>query len=345
MKRFGLQASLVSLFAAAIAWQAYAFTRKAVKDQAAQPPALTEATPVAAAPVMLPTPLPETHPHRSILERWCADLDAEVHKLGWPTAPCDWRSWRLGGFSVEGRPLVYAEFGARDAENTTLILSMVHPDEITPLHIALELVQWMEKNERELHDVRVVIAPLVNPDGFYRSKKTRVNANGVDVNRNFATNDWNVNAIKLWKSKYGSNPRRYPGPKAGSEPETVFQAKLIDQSQPQKVLSVHSPLNFMDYDGPTLALDKFPKEYIKKCLELRSRLKAQSGGFFPGSLGNYAGQEKGIPTLTLELPTANAGLAGKYWTEFKSGIQTLIGFEVPTYVFSELEDPSKSSVN
>ncbi|MGP8154830.1 MAG: M14 family zinc carboxypeptidase [Smithella sp.] len=35
----------------------------------------------------------------------------------------------------------------------------------------------------------IVIAPLLNSDGFLSTPSTRVNANGVDINRNFPTKD------------------------------------------------------------------------------------------------------------------------------------------------------------
>jgi protein MpaA len=88
----------------------------------------------------------------------------------------------------------------------------------------------------------------------------------------------------------------------------------------------------MDYDGPTaLSLAKFPRQYVRECLKLRSRLKAITSGFFPGSLGNFAGQELGIPTLTLELPTSDSRKAEAYWKKFSQGIKTMIEFVVPKY--------------
>ncbi len=264
------------------------------------------------------------------LKAWCEQADGAVKDLKWNVSACEGLSWEIWGHSVQGRPLVYASFGDPAARNTTLVFSMVHGDEVTPLYVGLKLAQWMRENQSRFPGTRIVIAPLVNPDSFYRKPRTRTNARGVDVNRNLPTADWNANALKFWKTKFSSNPRRYPGRKAGSEPETEFQVELIKKVQPQKILSIHAPLNFMDYDGPSnLTLARFPKEYVRECLKLRSRLKAVSGGFFPGSLGNYAGQERGIPTLTLELPTANADKADLYWQRFSTGIQTMIEFAVP----------------
>ncbi len=264
------------------------------------------------------------------LQKWCDQANSAINGLKWQVDACEGIQWEVWGNSVQGRPLVYASFGTSESTNTTLIFSMVHGDEVTPFYLALKHAHWMKQNISKYPDSRVVIAPLVNPDSFYSKPRTRTNARGVDVNRNLPTADWDTQAIKLWKKKFSSNPRRFPGKEAGSEPETAFQVELIKKVQPQKMLSIHAPLNFMDYDGPTtLTLARFPREYVRECLKLRSRLKAVSGGFFPGSLGNYAGQERGIPTLTLELPTANPDKAEQYWRRFSLGIQTMIEFTVP----------------
>jgi len=278
-----------------------------------------------------PTPTPLASPWS--ISTWCQELRNEIKKLGWKDLePCTSIPWTEGGRSVLGRPLVTAEFGDPNSSNTTLVISMVHGDENTPLYSVLQLSRFLAENNQNLirSGARVVVAPMVNPDGFFRRTRTRTNAHKVDLNRNLPTRDWPALAHKLWKTKFNSNARRNPGPRSGSEPETIFQQMVLERVKPQKILSIHAPLNFMDYDGPTtLALARFPQHYIEECLRLRSKLKAVSGGFYPGSLGNYGGQELGIPTLTLELPSANASKAESYWKQFREGIQTMIDFKVP----------------
>lgn len=276
--------------------------------------------------VFVPTPS-ELTSQPATLESWCKEVRTSAAILKWKIDPCSTISWKVGGHSVKGRPLVYAEFGDAKAQNTTLIFSTVHGDEITPLYLALQLSIWLKNREGELSKTKVVVAPLVNPDGFFSHPRTRVNARGVDVNRNFATQDWKNKAWLTWQKKYRSDPRRFPGKEARSEPETRFQEELIRLVRPQKILAVHSPLNFLDYDGPsTLTLSQFPKDYALQCDRLKKRLKAISAGFFPGSLGNYAGRELGIPTLTLELPSTDPAKAENYWKKFSDGIQTMIHF-------------------
>ena len=70
--------------------------------------------------------------------------------------------------------------------------------------------------------------PLVNPDGFYFSPRTRTNLAGVDLNRNFSTHEWDQQALKFWKQKAAADPRRFPGKKAASELETQVVEKAVN---------------------------------------------------------------------------------------------------------------------
>ncbi|MFZ9596203.1 MAG: M14 family zinc carboxypeptidase [Bdellovibrionia bacterium] len=269
---------------------------------------------------------------KAMVEKWCQEVSAAIKPFRWKVEPCQNMKWKVGAQSVQGRPLVYADFGDPDAANTTLVLSTIHGDEITPLYLALQLGQWLNAHQGQFGKTRVVIAPLVNPDGFFHSPKTRMNARGVDVNRNFETQDWYRTALLAWKKKFRKDPRRFPGHAPRSEPETLFQEALIHEIKPQKILAIHSPLNYLDYDGPSeLSLSQFPTEYTQVCEKLKKSVKAVSAGFFPGSLGNFAGRELGIPTLTLELPSADPNKAETYWKNFTGGIWTMIRFEVPSF--------------
>lgn len=263
------------------------------------------------------------------IRSWCNSVSKSFSDLKWKLEPCMAINWQIGGQSVLNRPLIYADFGDPRAENTTLIFATVHPDEVTPLYLGMKLVNWVKQRESELIKTRVVIAPLVNPDGFFTHTRTRVNAHGVDINRNFGTKDWKG------KTLHG-NKRRDPGKEPNSEPETRFQVELINRVRPQKILTIHAPLNVKDWDGPSpLLLSQFPKEYVQECDRLRRKLQAKTTGYFPGSLGNYAGHERGIPTLTLELPSADAGKADHYWNQFSQGIRTMIMHTLPTYALGQ----------
>jgi protein MpaA len=176
--------------------------------------------------------------------------------------------------------------------------------------------------------VRVVVAPLVNPDGFLMKKPSRTNGNGIDLNRNFFTLDWYGKARKLWQDLRRGSAAHFPGHFPNSEVETIFQIALIDDYRPDKILSIHAPLGFLDYDGPgdgqplrpLTSTEKSAKRLVRAISEKAQNYKVVDYVFYPGSLGNYAGNERQIPTVTLELETTEAKLVDTYWAQFWPGI-------------------------
>jgi len=137
------------------------------------------------------------------------------------------------------------------------------------------------------------VVPVLNPDGLLRKKARRVNANGVDLNRNFPTPEWEDQALNnYWIRRTYRNPRRYPGPAPLSEPESRWLAEEIERFRPDAIVAVHAPHGIVDFDGP-------PEGPMRL-----GHLHLNLLGTFPGSLGNYAGVQKNVPVITIELPYA-----------------------------------------
>jgi protein MpaA len=199
-----------------------------------------------------------------------------------------------GGYSINQRPLVTKEIvPVRQVpmDFKVLIMGGIHGDEYSSISI---MFKWLElfspmSLEGEYH---WRFAPLVNPDGLLDGQAKRQNANGVDLNRNFPSEDWNNSAVSYWQESTGSNPRRYPGNGAASEPEVQWLVTQIEDFQPDVIVSVHAPYHLLDFDGPAVAPDRIGELYLHQL------------GVYPGSLGNYAGLNKRIPVVTLELPSA-----------------------------------------
>lgn len=135
----------------------------------------------------------------------------------------------------------------------------------------------------------LLFIPCLNPDGMQLG--TRTNANGVDLNRNFPTKNWGEDS-----SLAGDNPSDYyGGNSAGSEIETQFVIDVIEKYKPELIITLHAPYKVVNYDGPAREIAEKISEIIKYPVE------ASIGYPTPGSFGTYAGVERQIPTITLEL--------------------------------------------
>jgi protein MpaA len=251
-------------------------------------------------------------------------LDEQFDFYGWTDLKPHDIPWEFHRTSKYKNPLMFIVFN-NEAEHFTLFLGGVHGDELPTVYLTFKLAQYIKDNPELFKNHGIVIAPLLNPDGFLSQPPTRVNASGIDINRNFPTRDWQTKAIPQWTAK-GKRARYYPGAKPASEQETLFQVALINRFKPQKILSVHSPLNLFDYDGPSADLDSFEKWMARISREIDYPLK--KFGYYPGSLGNYAGHERNIFTLTLELPSSDPGKSKQYFEKFQHSMLKFITLPV-----------------
>ena len=187
------------------------------------------------------------------------------------------------GRSVEGRPITLYVFG--HGPDATLVLGGIHGNEPTSATVARQLMDHLRANPRLADGRTVAILPDANPDGLAR--KLRTNKNLVDVNRNFPAANW----AKRRRTQY------YGGDQSSSEPETLALINAFDQLRPARVISIHSmdaPCN--NYDGPALDLAQRMSRHNGY------PVKDNIGYPTPGSLGQWAGADRQIPIVTLELP-------------------------------------------
>lgn len=269
------------------------------------------------------------------LKKYCQKIEQQFKKFRWGLSYCENYDWHHVRNSVSGQPLIWATFGeeSKVSNNTTMILCGVHGDEITPIKLCFDIIQEIKINSELFKNRFVIVAPIVNPDSFFKTKPTRTNSRGVDVNRNFPTKDWHALALKLWKTKYRSDKRRFPGSTPNSEPEVVFQVNLIKLYNPGKIISVHAPLTMLDYDGPedmatTNGTETKAQELLIQMSQKADGYQVKTFPYYPGSLGNYAGLEKQIPTYTLELPSSDPSKTAEYWKLFKDSIALAINHDL-----------------
>ena len=184
------------------------------------------------------------------------------------------------GYSVSHLPLLAYDFGYDGAR--VLIIGGVHGDEIEGVQLALGLLdQWLLQFDLKL---KITLVPMLNVDGVL--KKTRVNANGVDLNRNLPTKDWTAEVL---------NPRYPPGTYALSEPENQALVKLIDDIKPNWILNLHSWKPMLNTNGNCEPLASELHKWTAYPIE------PTVGYSTPGCLGTYTGIERNIPTITYEI--------------------------------------------
>ena len=213
-------------------------------------------------------------------------------------ALCDGaRLQATAGRSVNGRTLWMRDIKPDNASVRVLVIGAIHGDELSSASLAL---QWIPMAEQAPSDIPYAVhwrfIPALNPDGLLSRPPRRVNASGVDLNRNFPTPHWDRDAGTYWEKRTRKDPRRYPGARALSEPESRFLHEEMLRFKPQLIVSIHAPYGVLDFDGPAKAGFVPPSRL--------GRLYLDQVGIFPGSLGNYAGLHKGVPVVTIELPNS-----------------------------------------
>ncbi len=253
--------------------------------------------------------------------RFCARVNNRLSSITYQKC-MDVNLEPTGFYSAQGRPIMishFAQLGGISPTGRVLLIGGVHGDELSSVSIVFE---WMEYL-RVHHDGEFVwnVVPVMNPDGLFMQEPSRTNANGVDLNRNLPTSDWKNTALTYWRDKADSTPRKYPGPGAGSEPETRWLMDEIDKFQPDMIITVHAPYNLIDYDAPSRK--NAPRRF--------GLLKGGLLGTYPGSLGNYAGVKRGIPVVTIELPSSNKAMsviqAHDMWSDMVEWLEKTIPLE------------------
>ena len=129
----------------------------------------------------------------------------------------------VAGHSVRGQAIVATRVGDPAAPVRVLVVGDVHGNEPAGEAIVTRL------RRARLDGVVLYLVRTGNPDG--RAAATRQNARGVDLNRNFP-----------WRWRPGARGTYYPGPKAGSEPETRALMRLVRRVRPQLAIYYHQHL-------------------------------------------------------------------------------------------------------
>ena len=176
-----------------------------------------------------------------------------------------------------GNEIMLLKRGALEFDKTVLVIGVFHGDEPDGEYLINRYLQ-----ERSESKNRLLFIPCLNPDGKTENKRT--NSNGVDLNRNFPTKNW---------EKSSENNDYFGGEKSASELETQFLVYVLDKYKPDLVITLHEPYKVVNYDGPAESI-------AKEISNLTGYKVEENIGYpTPGSFGTYCGVEKNIPTITI----------------------------------------------
>ena len=191
------------------------------------------------------------------------------------------------GKSVRGRTILASVYG--NGAKRVIVLAGIHGDEQSSAVVAKALGATLGR-EPMRSGPTIIIVSEVNPDGLVDA--TRVNASGVDINRNFPSSSW--------RSEY-PDTNHYPGSEPASEPETRAIMNLMRRYPPDLLITLHAALGCMNWDGPGA-------DTASMMASINGYPLCQSLGYeTPGSLGTLAGLDMKIPTVTIELRATPLG--------------------------------------
>jgi murein peptide amidase A len=150
-------------------------------------------------------------------------------------APAAQAQTTLLGHSTQGRPIPLIEAG--DAGGTpVLVVGCIHGNEPAGIRVAQLLARQAPAG------VHLWIVPVLNPDG--RTRNTRGNARGVDLNRNFPYR---------WRPLDGAYES---GSRPLSEVEARLAYRLIVRIRPAVTIWFHQHLNLVWASGGDLRVSR-----------------------------------------------------------------------------------------
>ncbi len=204
------------------------------------------------------------------------------------------RTTQTIGYSVKGRPIIAHTFGS--GSTAILYTANIHGNEVGTKYL-MDL--WMKELESKSSQIpagrKIVVVPLVNPDGY--AAGTRNNANNVDLNRNFATADWKKDVPdtsgKMVVGGGGASPM--------DQPETIAIANLTSQLKPRTTMQYHNVGSMVESNQ---AAHANALAQIYTGLSGYQNITGNSNAFGYAITGTYEGwmaEKLGLASIVIEL--------------------------------------------
>jgi len=239
---------------------------------------------------------------------------------------------KILGRSTQNRPIESYIFG--DGETLLVFAGGIHGGyEWNSVLLAYQLVDYLRMNPKAMPpNLTVAVMPVINPDGLYKitgksgrfsiadvpdgsNSSGRLNANGVDLNRNFGCN-WKADAV--WQ---GNNVGAGAAP--FSEPESVAIKNFVLENKPAAVIIWHSKSGTVYGSG-------CGKDMLGETADILNAYAKTAGYAAAPTFDQYAisGDASdwlasiGIPAITVELATHES----IEWEKNLAGVQAIFKY-------------------
>ncbi|MCA1806676.1 MAG: DUF2817 domain-containing protein, partial [Actinobacteria bacterium] len=202
------------------------------------------------------------------------------------------------GFSVEGRPINAYIFG--DGAKKILYVGGMHGNEYSSI---LLMEAWVRELDNRFHEIpddhTVIVIPNSSPDGTVI--RSRLNANNVDLNRNFPTDDWQ-SEVQI------PGPTVLPkggGKAALSEPESQALATFVRTQRPKLVLTYHAVASVVIGNDIDQA-NAYAQEYAQQAgydFSTNDKLDEVFNYDATGAFEDWFNDELSTPAILVEMAT------------------------------------------
>jgi protein MpaA len=185
---------------------------------------------------------------------------------------------------VQGRPIRAVEIGNPAASYKVVVVGCIHGDEPAGIAIAQRL-----ERQRGDRAVDLWVIDDLNPDGVLA--RSRQNAHGVDLNRNFPYR---------WQPIGRLGDVEYSGPGPLSEPESRAATAFLDRVRPVVTIWFHQHADLVDNSGGNPAVEE---QFADETNLPFARLTR-----YPGSVAGWENHRyPGTSAFVVELPAGPAG--------------------------------------
>lgn len=218
------------------------------------------------------------------------------------------------GYSVKGRPIVAHTYG--NGATTYLFTGAIHGNELSSNYTMKNWMADLEANPGRIPaNARVIVIPAVSPDGV--ASANRLNANGVNLNRNFPTSNWTQNIITSSGEQAGGG-----GSAAASEPETRALMNFSSRVAPRLVTTHHSSGSLVNSNDVGISIAA-GQDYSRLAGYRFIPNSATTGTFGFEMTGTYEDWllERGTPAILVELNTDT----GNHYARNKSALWAMLG--------------------